>query len=257
MRAFALWHGGRTLASAQAALELVKAQPKPPLSFDGLLLSGGIKLYMDGSGGARTAWMYQDWNRESTGIDTGNKGYPTTDPQIYREQVKLFHDAGIHVSTHAIGDRAIDWVVDTYAAVLKNKPTPGLRHGVIHCNTPTDHAIDTMARLQQQYDAGYPEAQATFMWWLGDTYAGNLGPQRSLRLMPFHTYVAKGVKWGGGSDFHVTPFPARYGLWASVERKTLKGVYGEQPVRHRGVRRHPYRVALLYDLGRPPVVPRR
>ena len=62
VRVFALWHGGRTLASAQAALELVKAQPKPPLSFDGLLLSGGIKLYMDGSGGARTAWMYQDWN---------------------------------------------------------------------------------------------------------------------------------------------------------------------------------------------------
>lgn len=229
VRVFALWQGGRTLASARDAMKRALNQPKPPGSFDGRLLSGGIKLFMDGSGGARTAWMYQDWNKNVTGIDTGNSGYPITDPEVYRAQVKMFHEAGLHVSTHAIGDRAIDWVVDTYAQVLKDKPTSGLRHGVIHCNTPTDHAIETMAMLQKQYDAGYPEAQSTFTWWIGDTYAGNLGPERALRLMPFHTFLAKGVMWAGGSDFHVTPYPARYGLWASVVRKTLRGVYGSQP----------------------------
>jgi hypothetical protein len=36
-----------------------------------------------------------------------------------------------------------------------------------------------MARLQRDYDAGYPESQATFLWWLGDNYTANLGPQRS------------------------------------------------------------------------------
>jgi predicted amidohydrolase YtcJ len=229
VRIFALWRGGFTLQSAREALKQASAQPKPPRSFDGKLLSGGVKFFMDGSGGARTAWMYDDWNKGSTGKDTGNKGYPLTDPEVYRAQAKMFHEAGFHISTHAIGDRAIDWVVDTYAQLLKDTPTKGLRHGVIHCNTPTDHAIATMARLQQEYDAGYPEAQSTFMWWIGDNYAGNLGPQRALRLMPFQTYLAKGIVWSGGSDFPVTPFPARYGLWASVERRTLKGVYGEQP----------------------------
>jgi len=141
----------------------------------------------------------------------------------------LFHQAGVHVGTHAIGDRAIDWVVDTYAEVLKEKPTRGLRHSIIHCNLPTDHAIAVMASLQKQYDAGYPEAQAPFMWWIGDTYAGNFGPQRSQRLEPFKTWLAKGVQWGGGSDYDVTPFPARYGIWASIERETLKGVYGKNP----------------------------
>jgi predicted amidohydrolase YtcJ len=67
------------------------------------------------------------------------------------------------------------------------------------------------------------------MWWLGDNYAGNLGPERSLRLKPFATYMKKGLIWGGGSDYAVTPFPARYGLWASVERATLNGTYGAQP----------------------------
>ncbi len=216
VRVFALWSGGTTLESAKRALERLDQYPRPPASFDdGRLVSGGVKLFMDGSGGARTAWMYQDWNKNFTDKDSGNHGYPTIDPDVYRQIVQLLHGAGVHVSTHAIGDHAIDWVVDTYDQVLKAKPTRGLRHGIIHANTPTDHAIDTMARLQRDFDAGYPESQATFLWWLGDNYAGNLGHQRVMRLKPFKTYVQKGIKWGGGSDFDVTPFPARYSLWSS------------------------------------------
>jgi predicted amidohydrolase YtcJ len=225
-----LWHGGTTLESAQVALARIQSLPRPPNSFgDGNLLSCGAKLFMDGSGGARTAWVYQDWNKNSTEVDTGNHGYPLIDPAVYRQMVRLFHQAGVSVGTHAIGDHAIDWVVDTYAEVLKEKPTPGLRHSIIHANIPTDHAIATMASLQKTYDAGYPESQPPFTWWIGDTYAGNFGPQRVLRLNPFHTYLSQGIIWGGGSDYPVTPLPARYGLWSSVERETARGVYGKQP----------------------------
>jgi predicted amidohydrolase YtcJ len=113
--------------------------------------------------------------------------------------------------------------------VLSEKPTPGLRHSIIHGNIPTDHAIETMALLQSKYDAAYPEAQAPFTWWIGDTYAGNFGPQRSQRLMPLKTYLDKRILWGGGSDYPVTPLPARYGLWSSVEREALKGTFGPHP----------------------------
>jgi predicted amidohydrolase YtcJ len=229
-RVVVLWDAGDTLESARQTLAKISALPKPPGSLgDGLLISGGAKIFMDGSGGARTAWMYKPWNKNSTEIDAENEGYPATDPEIYRQQVRMFHQAGVHVGTHAIGDRAIDWVVDTYAEVLKEKPTRGLRHSIIHCNIPTDHAMDVMASLQKQYDAGYPEAQPPFMWWIGDTYAGNYGPERSQRLEPFKTWLGKGIQWAGGSDYFVTPYPARYGIWASLERETLKGVYGAHP----------------------------
>jgi predicted amidohydrolase YtcJ len=225
-----LWHAGSTLDSARAALREISAQPRPPASLgDGRLLSCGAKIYMDGSGGARTAWMYADWNRSSTGVDAGNRGYPAVDPAVYREIVRLFHRAGVHVGTHAIGDHAIDWVVDTYAQVLEETPTGGLRHSVIHGNIPSDHALETMALLERKYDAAYPEAQAPFMWWIGDTYAGNFGPERAARLVPLKTYLDKGILWGGGSDYPVTPLAARFGLWSSVERRTLKGTYGAQP----------------------------
>jgi predicted amidohydrolase YtcJ len=225
-----LWYAGTTLDSARAALAQIEAQPRPPQSLgDGRLLSCGAKIFMDGSGGARTAWLYQPWNKDLTGIDAGNSGYPTVDPAVYREQVRLFHDAGVHVGTHAIGDRAIDWVVDTYAQVLAETPTPSLRHSIIHANIPSDHALDTMAMLQKKYDAGYPEVQAPFMWWIGDTYAANFGRERALRLVPLKTFLDRGIRWGGGSDYPVTPLAARYGLWASVERETLKGTYGAHP----------------------------
>ena len=231
VRVFALWRlGTKTVEGARVLLDQIQGftNPRDPKK-DAVLVSGGIKLAMDGSGGARTAWLHEDWNRDFIGKDSGNRGYPVTEPEAMRQIVRLFHDAGVHVSTHAIGDRAIDWVVDGYEEALRRNPVRGLRHGIIHANIPTDHAIEVMARLQKEYDAGYPEAQSTFTWWIGDTYAGNFGPARSRRLMPFQTYLRKGIVWAGGSDFPVTPFPARYGLWASIVRRPVLGVYGKDP----------------------------
>jgi predicted amidohydrolase YtcJ len=229
-RVCVLWAGGTTVDSARQVMNRLSTLPKPPHSIgDGRLLSCGVKLFMDGSGGARTAWLNQDWNKNYSDTDTGNRGYPTIEPDVYRQQVRMLQQAGINVGTHAIGDRAIDWVVDTYEDVLRETPTRGLRHTIIHANIPTDHAIERMAALEKQYDAGYPEAQAPFLWWIGDTYAGNFGADRSQRLIPLRSYLTKGVHWGGGSDYPVTPFPARYGLWASVVRQPLRGVYGQHP----------------------------
>ncbi len=160
-------------------------------------MSGGIKIFADGSGGARTAWMWQDWNRERTGIDTGNRGYPAFDAGTIRELILLYHDAGLHVGTHAIGDRAIDWVVDSYAEALKRKPVKGMRHSIIHANIPGDRALASMAAMQKEFDAAIPEPSPSFTWWFGDTYAANFGPERSLRLNPFATFEKHGHPLGG------------------------------------------------------------
>ncbi len=230
VRVFVLWRSRGDLSDAEALAERVGPFTRPYESTgDDRLISGGIKLMIDGSGGARTAWMYDDWNRDFDQVDIGNRGYPVEPAELIRDKIRLFHDAGLHVSTHSIGDRGIDWVVDSYAMALEDNPRPGLRHGIIHANIPTDHAIDTMARLQREFDAGFPEPSPPFMWWIGDTYAGNFGPDRALRLNPFATFVEKGIPWASASDFSVTPFEARYGLWASVARETLLGVYGDNP----------------------------
>ncbi len=229
LRVFALWDGGRSIDEARALIAKRAAMTRPyePRG-DDRLIAGGVKLYADGSGGARTAWMYDDWNRDATATDVGNRGYPNIEPDTLRAMIRLYHDAGLHISTHAIGDRAIDLVVDSYLDAMRANPKPGLRHGIIHANVPTDHALEAMVTLQRDYDAGYPEASATFMWWIGDTYAGNFG-SRARHLDPFATFQKRGIRWANGSDYSVTPFPARYGIWAAVAREPALGIYGGDP----------------------------
>jgi hypothetical protein len=198
--------------------------------------------------GGRTGWMYADWNKNSTG--TGNAGYPVTEPEVYLQMVELFYNSHLHVGTHAVGDKGIDWAVEAYADALKKNPFTGLRHSIIHCNEPTDHAIAVMVDLQKRYDADYPEAQAEFMWWIGDTDAGNYGPQRSLRIFPFKTFVSKGIRWGGGTTRH----SSRCALWAvgvggaHASRRGLR----DASVRNIRLDRNPHRVAFLHDLVGPP-----
>ena len=230
VRVFALWSGGTSVDEAKRLIAERAAMTRPYESTgDDHVIAGGVKLYADGSGGARTAWLYDDWNKGYRGVDTGNRGYPASNPDTIRALIRMYHDAGVHVSVHSIGDRAIDWVVDTYDRAMRENPKKGLRHGIIHSNIPTAHAIDVMARLQREFDAGFPEPSATFTWWLGDTYAGNFGPTRSLRLNPFRTFRVNGMTWANGSDFPVTPFPAQYGIWAAIAREPLLGVYGKDP----------------------------
>ena len=230
VRMFVLWFGGRTLDGLQKVADRVGPFSKPYLSTgDDRLISGGIKLWFDGSGGGRTAWVYKEWNINFKDVDTGNYGFTAIEPEAFRKMVKICHDLGLHVAVHAIGDRAIDWTLDTFDLVLKENPIHGLRHSIIHCNIPTDRAIELMVEMQRKYDAGIPELQAPFMWDIGDTYAGNFGPERCLRFMPLKTYLEKKIIWGGGSDWDVTPFEAKYGIWASMTRRPMMGTYGEYP----------------------------
>lgn len=224
-----LWDAGITMASAQHALQEINSVPRVPASLgDSRLLSCGVKLFMDGSGGARTGWMWKPWMGNGKTVDLNqdgkpNSGYPHMDPNTYRKMVMLFQKSSVPIGTHAVGDRAMDWVVDSYWLAEKQFPHPGLRHSIIHANLPTSHALNTMGELQSRYDAGYPEMQAEFLWWIGNIYADSYGPERDLRLIPLNSLQKRGLLWSGGSDYSVTPLAARYGLWASIARQTSDG----------------------------------
>jgi predicted amidohydrolase YtcJ len=228
VRIFALWRSPQDMDEARSLIREILYFTKPYESTgNDQLISGGIKIFADGSGGARTAWVWDNWNKNRTGLDEGNSGYPAFDADTIRNLIFLYHQNGLHMGVHAIGDRAIDWVVASYALALQSDGRKGLRHSIIHANIPTELAMNTIVALQREFDAAYPEPSPGFTWWIGDTYAGNFGVDRSQRLNPFRTFQNKNILWASGSDFNVTPFPARYGLWASIAREPLLGVYGK------------------------------
>lgn len=224
-----LVHAGTDMTTARAALDQYQAHKREVAAMKGRGLDVcGVKIYMDGSGAGRTAWMYQPFETDAAHTNPGT-GFPMQTAEVYRQMVNLFTEAGISIGTHAIGDRAIDTVVDAYADALKKWPKEGLRHSLIHANMPTAHAIDVMADLQKKYDSGYPEAQAEFLWFLGDALAAGWGPERSQRMMPFATYVKRGIVYSDGSDYPVTPYAPRYGLWSSVAREPDGDRFGKAP----------------------------
>ncbi len=222
---------GATLGSAKTALALIqkaRADVKSlPGGDDGRDLGVcGAKILLDGSAMAHTAWRNEDYPIDPHRPMPPGRGFPTVQPDAYRQMVFLFNKAGVPVGTHAIGDRAIDLAVDAYAAALADTPSIGLRHSIIHAHEPTEHALTGMADLQKRYDAGIPEVQAGFLWWIGNPLLTAFGPEQSQHLKPLATYRKRHILFAGGSDFGVTPLPARYGLWASVAREPLHPVPG-------------------------------
>ena len=230
-----LWGAGATMTTAHEALEHIKNEaPTPGTQMSGWidndsLGSCGAKIFMDGSGGARTAWSHEVWFKHATEPDGDNRGYPLTDPELYRQMVKLFHQNSVPVGTHAIGDHAIDWVVDTYAQVEADDPKPGLRHSIIHANQPTPHALDTIAMLQKKYDAGYPGG-ASRVPLVGSATSTARATAKTAKVSSRSTFLdLRRILWGGGSDYPVTPIGARFGIWAGAARETAMGTYGKQP----------------------------
>ena len=226
VRVFVLWLSGQNEKEAQELinrLQLLTSTNEANLA--DMLISGGVKMFLDGVPG--TAWVYEEWNRNFYEKDAGNYGSPVIDPEVFRRLVKMYHSAGIHIEVHAVGDRAIDWVLESFIEALREKPAKGLRHGIIHADIPTERAVEWMAELQRSFDAGYVYAQPILMWWLGDYCASSYGPERSQKYCPLRTYLEKGVIWGAGSDYPVNPLPPKIGIWAAVTRQTLLGKYGK------------------------------
>jgi predicted amidohydrolase YtcJ len=193
---------------------------------DDYLKLGGLKIFLDGSGMGRTAWVREDWNKNFAHKDKGNRGYPVIQLEEFRKMVKTGHRAGFQIGVHAIGDRAVDEALSAYEAALAEVPRKDARHSIIHAILPTDMALEKMEKLGSSVVV---ETQSPFLYFIGDSYAGNFGPERSRRLIPLRSMLNRGIIVGNGSDWSVCPFPPRFGLWSAVVRKTWKGLYGLQP----------------------------
>ncbi len=214
------------LLSVESADAVTRQVAQGVFGGDDVLRVGGVKIMLDGSGMARTAWMYEAWNTGFTRVDMGNVGYPVTPVPTVRAIVHVAHAAGLQIGIHAIGDRAMDVAMAAYEDVLLKTPRSDARHSLIHANAPSAVQLDRMARLGMNLVI---ETQSPFLFFLGDNYAGNFGPERSQRLIPLRSLLDRGITVGNSADWPVCPFPPRYGLWAAAARTPWKGTYGWQP----------------------------
>jgi predicted amidohydrolase YtcJ len=178
------------------------------------LFVGQAKLFSDGAITTRTCWLTEPF----VGLPENNYGMPLHPPDELRELIVKAHLAGWQIATHAIGNRAIDLVLDCYADAQRRQTRARPGHRIEHCMLLDD---ELMARLRRQniWAIGQPE----FLIRLGDAYVTALGEERANRLSPYATLENRGIAQAFSSDNPVVPGSPLDGLRAAIERKTLQG----------------------------------
>lgn len=180
---------------------------------DDMLTVGAVKIFLDGSAGARTAWMSKPYLG-----DDNNIGVQILPDAELEALVLDAHKKGYQLACHAIGDAAIGQLITAYEKALTAYPDPNRRHRIEHCgfSTPEQHA-----RMQK---AGiYPCPQQVFIYDFGDAYISVLGEERALSSYPLKTWKDLGFKPATGSDApvcHPNPYPNIYSM---LTRETGKG----------------------------------
>lgn len=170
---------------------------------------GSAKVFADGSMGARTAAMCDDYTD-----DPGNKGWLLHTDEAMTEMVRKVHRAGWQAAVHAIGDRAIEQVVDAFETVLSESQESNLdrRHRVEHASILSEDLINRMARLKI-LAAVQPQFVLTDFWTID-----RVGPERYRWTYPFKTMVEAGVPTSFGSDCPVERLDAFELIYRAMTR---------------------------------------
>lgn len=174
----------------------------------GLRRVGGC-LLVDGSFGSQTAALSEPY------FDRPNwQGVLYFDDAELFDFIRRAHRAGLQVAMHAIGDRAIEQLLDAYERVLSRYPRRDHRHRIEHFLLPTAEHIERAARLGLCV-AMQPAFQHL---WGGPSglYWQRLGPERYQRFAAHRTVMQAGLRIGGGSDSPVTPMDPLLGIHAAV-----------------------------------------
>ncbi len=173
---------------------------------------GAVKMFADGGMGARTIAIYPPGLLEN---GKENLGLQIWSPEEMLNAHRILAKAGWQLSTHAVGDRAIDEVITSYATVTKELGLADPRFRIIHCGLSTP-AI--MKRLHDEHVL--VDGDPAFVYWIGSWFK-KYGPERERWAYPGKSYFDYGVLAAAGTDVPVTPISPWWGLWAAVERKEL------------------------------------
>ncbi len=186
---------------------------------DRVLSLGFIKFVLDGGMTLKTAAL-----RESYPDDPRNYGILTMDPKRLNALVSLCNKSGFRVGIHAVGDRAIDAVLEAYEEANKENSIVGKRFVLIHGFLIRP---DQISRVSQM--GILVATQNVFMYEKAEVTTRFLGEVRSNFAIPTRSLINGGVLVTGGSDADVNSFNPFLGIYQAITRKSKEGkIYGPE-----------------------------
>jgi predicted amidohydrolase YtcJ len=139
-------------------------------------------------------------------------------PEELKAKVRRAHDAGFQVGIHAIGDAAIDLVLDAYAEAQAANPRPDPRHRIEHCSIVDDRILGRIRDL-----GAVPIPGTSFLRHFRDAYVANLGEWRIGQAYGMRSFARFGITAAASSDAPVVPINALAGLQTMVTRRDILG----------------------------------
>jgi predicted amidohydrolase YtcJ len=166
----------------------------------GMLRFGGAKIFLDGSLGARTAALFEEYTDQP-----GWSGILNLDDEGLMRTLEGLIARGIRPAMHAIGDRAVEQALRVIGRLSPSLRRPRLEHA----------SLTSPAQIHRMRELDVcPVVQPHFA--VSDRWApSRLGP-RIQHLYRFKDMIEAGLRPAGSSDAPVEPLQPLTGIWAAV-----------------------------------------
>jgi hypothetical protein len=184
----------------------------------------GIKSYLDGGMLTGSAYMLEPWgvSKVYSITDPNYRGMRYIEPERLYQLARLALENGFQFTVHAVGDGAVEAIVEAYDRVNKDFPVHDLRPSITHANFMTDHAIQKMKEL-----GIVANLQPDWLYLDGATLQKQFGEARLQYFQPYKTLFEQGVVVGGGSDHmqkiggfrSINQYNPFLGMWVALTRQ--------------------------------------
>ena len=172
-----------------------------------------MKIWADGGMSTRTAAIHGSYP-----VPPYGSGILYFERDVLTEMVRDFDARGFQVCIHAQGDRAIETVLDAYAAVLAGFQGNPRRHRIEHGGAMYPPLAARAAAL-----GIVVASQPGFFSTLGDGFAEAFG-DRADELYAFRSWRQAGITVAGSSDAPVITADPRLGIRDAILRRTGDGL---------------------------------
>ncbi|WP_102108456.1 amidohydrolase [Oceaniglobus roseus] len=181
---------------------------------DDMFRIGPVKIFTDGSAGGRTAAMTKPY----LGGDPDDLGLLCIPDDEVNAMVMDGHRKGYRFAIHAIGDAAIEQVLNALQAALEAHPDPDRRHRIEHCGWLRPDQMERMKALHV-----LPAPQPAFLYYFGDLYLTIAEKERVEASHPMRTWIDAGLHPSASTDCPVVEIDPFANLYTMVTRKTDRG----------------------------------
>ena len=180
---------------------------------DRWISTGGVKGFVDGSLGSHTAAFIEPYT--DLPADTGL--FVNSEEDLYT-WVSAADNTGLQVVIHAIGDRAINTLLNIYERVAAENGERDRRFRIEHSQHIAPADIGRYGKLKVIASMQPYHSIDDGRW--AEEY---IGPDRVKTTYAFRSLLDSGATLAFGSDWFVAPATPLEGIYAAVTRRTLDG----------------------------------